>query len=275
MKHSTPTTSHPTNPIVLQFSDVAFSYANVPVLEEASFHIHHGEFVALVGPNGSGKTTILKLVLGLNFPTSGTIRLFGTTAKTGRERIGYVPQHADYDPTFPISVEEVVRMGRLKPFKRTYSNEDKTAVAKALETMELSDLAQRPYHALSGGQRRRVLVARALSAAPEMLVLDEPTSNMDAESEKRLFKALGSLKGNTTILIVTHDTGFVSSLTDRVLCVGNVVPSKIGRNVVQHRIEPTKEAPAQLFGGEALKVLHDSTIADTCCCSQGGMIKSQ
>ena len=269
MKHSTPTTSNPPNQIVLQFSDVSFSYANVPVLEEASFHIHHGEFVALVGPNGSGKTTILKLVLGLNFPTSGTIRLFGTTAKTGRERIGYVPQHADYDPTFPISVEEVVRMGRLKPFKRTYSNEDKTAVAKALETMELSDLAQRPYHALSGGQRRRVLVARALSAAPEMLVLDEPTSNMDAESEKRLFKALGSLKGNTTILIVTHDTGFVSSLTDRVLCVGNVVPSKIGRNVVQHRIEPTKEAPAQLFGGEALKVLHDSTIADTCCCSQG------
>ena len=136
--------------------------------------------------------------------------------------------------------------------------------------MELMDLAKRPYHALSGGQRRRVLVARALSAQPNMLILDEPTSNMDAESERRLFRALGSLKGNTTILIVTHDTGFVSSLTDRVLCVGDVGPSKIGRTIVQHKIEPTTDAPAQLFGGEALKVLHDSTLNDSCCYSDGG-----
>lgn len=262
--------SHPDRPIVLQFQNVLFSYGNVPVLEDATMHIHEGEFVALVGPNGAGKSTVLKLVLGLIEPSKGSVRLFNTSPKIGRERIGYVPQHADYDPTFPISVEEVVRMGRIKPFLRTYSEEDRQAVADALLNMELSDLAQRPYNALSGGQRRRVLVARALSAKPDMLVLDEPTANMDAESERRLFGALGALKGKTTILIVTHDTGFVSSLTDRVLCVGDVGPHKIGRTIVQHRIEPTKDAPAQLFGGEALKVLHDSTLQDNCCCSDGG-----
>lgn len=261
---------HPDKPIVLQFTDVGFSYAQVPVLESASFHIHQGEFVALVGPNGAGKTTVLKLVLGLADPSEGQIQLFDAPPKSGRDRLGYVPQHADYDPTFPISVEEVVRMGRIKPWSRAYRARDMQAVADALRIMELTELAQRPYNALSGGQRRRVLVARALSTQPEMLVLDEPTSNMDAESERRLFDALGSLKGNTTILIVTHDTGFVSSLTDRVLCVGDVGPSGKGRTIVQHRIEPTTEAPAQLFGGEALKVLHDSAVDDPCCCTDGG-----
>lgn len=270
MTHHISMQTHPEKPIVLQFSHVTFSYNSVAVLEDASFHIHQGEFVALVGPNGAGKSTVLKLVLGLISPASGWIKLFNAPPKTGREYIGYVPQHADYDPTFPISVEEVVRMGRIKPLQRTYSEKDASAVKEALETMELMDLAKRPYHALSGGQRRRVLVARALSAQPNMLILDEPTSNMDAESERRLFRALGSLKGNTTILIVTHDTGFVSSLTDRVLCVGDVGPSKIGRTIVQHKIEPTTDAPAQLFGGEALKVLHDSTLNDSCCCSDGG-----
>ncbi|MGE0073940.1 MAG: metal ABC transporter ATP-binding protein [Sphaerochaetaceae bacterium] len=264
------TSHHPDKPFVLQFDHVQFSYGQVPVLEAASFHIHEGEFVALVGPNGAGKTTVLKLVLGLAQPNGGSITLFGSSPRIGRDRIGYVPQHADYDPTFPISVEEVVRMGRIRPFMRSYGSKDYEAVRKALQTMELSDLAKRPYHALSGGQRRRVLVARALSAAPDMLVLDEPTSNMDADSERRLFAALGALKGKTTVLIVTHDTGFVSSLTDRVLCVGDVGPSKIGRTIVQHRIEPTKDAPAQLFGGDALKVLHDSSLDDDCCCPPGG-----
>ena len=266
-----PLAHHPTQPIVLLFDRVSFSYGQVPVLESASFHIHKGEFVALVGPNGAGKSTVLKLVLGLISPGSGRVSLFDQPPGTGRERIGYVPQHADYDPTFPISVEEVVRMGRIKPFMRAYAEKDAETVSKALHVMELTDLAKRRYHALSGGQRRRVLVARALSAEPEMLILDEPTSNMDAESEKRLFNALGRLKGNTTILIVTHDTGFVSSLTDRVLCVGDVGPSKIGRTIVQHRIEPTTEAPARLFGGEALKVLHGSALANDCCCSDGGL----
>lgn len=252
-------------PIILEFDKVDFSYPQADVLEHASLHVHQGEFIALVGPNGAGKSTLLKLILGLIQPTKGSIDLYGTTPKLARDRIGYVPQHADYDSNFPISVEEVVRMGRVSPFKRTYSAIDKEAVDKALKVMEIEDLAKRPYRALSGGQRRRVLVARALSASPEMLILDEPTANMDAESEKRLFKALGQLKGNTTVLIVTHDSTFVSSLTDRVFCVGDFGPSQKARRVVQHNTKPATDAPVELFGGQALKVLHDSELDPACC----------
>lgn len=243
-------------PVILEFDKVDFSYGAVQVLEEASFHIHDGEFVALVGPNGAGKSTILKLILALENPNRGSISLFGSTTHAGREKIGYVPQHITYDPAFPISVEEVVKIGRISPFAHRYTAEDKQAVEMALETMDLSDLAKRPYKALSGGQRRRVLVARALSANPKMLILDEPTSNMDMESEQRLFSALGVLKGDTTILIVTHDTSFVSSLTDRALCVGEFGPQKRGRKVVQHEVVP--------IDGDSFKVLHNTTLSHEC-----------
>lgn len=256
-------------PVVLRFDSVSFSYRDVPVIHEASFHLHEGEFAALVGPNGSGKTTILKLLLGLERPSSGSIALFGGPLAEGRSLVGYVPQHAGFDPSFPISVREVVRMGRLAPLARRSSGED-AAVERALEVADVADLAARPYGALSGGQRRRVMVARALAGEPRLLVLDEPTANMDAESERRLFATLGALKGSTTILIVTHDTGFVSSLTDSVLCVGDRGEGSAARGIVRHRVEPSTDAPADLYGGHALKVLHGENVADAACCGKAG-----
>ncbi len=253
--------------VALRFHEVAFSYGNLPVLEDVSFHIHVGEFIALVGPNGSGKTTVLKLILGLEQPNQGTIELFEENPRKARDLIGYVPQHAGFDPTFPISVQEVVRMGRLLPRSRHYNATDVKAAQEAMEQVEIADLAQRSYSALSGGQRRRVLVARALAAKPQLLILDEPTANMDAESESRLFRSLGELKRSTTILIVTHDMGFVSSLTDRVLCVGDRSHSGQARTVVQHRAEPVENPPPDFFGGEALKVLHEITLPEDACCA--------
>lgn len=263
---------HPPNPIILDFNNVSFSYEATKVLDSASFHLHQGEFVALIGPNGAGKTTILRLLLGLSEPTKGSITLYNSHPKTGRANVGYVPQHASYDPSFPISVEEVVRMGRLKPFKRRYSQKDVEETKKVLKVMELSHLAKRPYSMLSGGQRRRVLVARALSANPKMLILDEPTTNMDVDSEKRLFDALGKLKGETTVLIVTHDTGFVTSLTDRVLCLGQKGPSKQGSKVVQHKVAPVKDVPGAIYGGDAVKVLHDEHISADQCIQVGEQV---
>jgi zinc transport system ATP-binding protein len=248
---------------------VGFSYGPLPVIEDATFHIHEGEFVALVGPNGAGKTTVLKLILGLERPNQGRISLFGEDPEKHRDKIGYVPQHLGYDPTFPISVHEVVGMGRMRPLSRSRTREDAGAVQNALEQAEIVDLARRPYSELSGGQRRRVLVARALAASPRLLILDEPTANMDAESENRLFNTLGFLKGRTTILIVTHDTGFVSSLTDRVLCVGDRSVSGRAHTIVQHRAEPANNAPPDLFGGAAYKVRHDVALPDDCCCKDG------
>jgi len=258
---------HNKEPVVIQFNQVAFSYSTVPVLENVNFHVHQGEFIALVGPNGAGKSTILKLLLGLEQAGKGNIEVLGKEPKESRSRIGYVPQHADFDKSFPISVYEVIRMGRLKPIGRAWNKDDEQAVQKAMEQVEILDLARRPYGALSGGQRRRVLVARALAAEPEILVLDEPTANMDAESEERLFKTLGQLKGKTTILIVTHDTEFVSALTDRVLCIGERTGSeRRAHHLVQHRAAPAEHAPPELFGGAALQVLHDEVEPENRCC---------
>jgi zinc transport system ATP-binding protein len=204
--------------IAVRFEGVSFSYGPVKVLEKMNFHIHQGEFIALVGPNGSGKTTVLKLLLGLEKPEAGKIELSGSSSLRSRDRVGYVPQQAPQDRAFPISVRDVVRMGRLRPLLG-YNREDRAAVEEALIQTDLRDLGDRSFAALSGGQRRRVLVARALASRPEIRVLDEPTANMDSESEERLFETLGRLKGETTILMVTHDTDFAASLTDRALCL--------------------------------------------------------
>jgi zinc transport system ATP-binding protein len=268
--------------IAVKFDSVFFSYGDGPVLENASFHIHKGEFVALVGPNGSGKTTILKLLLGLEQPASGRIEVFGCGDKSDRStagkpvepktviglaawqgRLGYVPQQPPADHAFPIRVRDVVRMGLLRRFG-AYSAGEKAVVNRAMEQAGIGELAERPYRALSGGQRRRVLVARALAAGPEIFVLDEPTANMDSESEGQLFETLGKLKGHTTVLIVTHDTDFVSVLTDRVLCLG--IDEDKRRSIVQHRTEAAGKGGRH--GESAVqeaRVLHNENIpADDC-----------
>ncbi|MDR2150435.1 MAG: ATP-binding cassette domain-containing protein [Spirochaetaceae bacterium] len=181
-------------------------------MDKVSFSVYRGECVAAVGPNGSGKTTTLKLLLGLKKPDSGSIELF-----CAANQIGYVPQNIIVNRSLPLTVHDAVKMGRLKPLSRTFKAPDREAVWSALEQVKLSMLAAKPYNTLSGGQRRRILVARALAAMPDLLVLDEPTANMDSESEHNLFETLLRLKGRTTLFIVSHDTGFVSQLTDRII----------------------------------------------------------
>jgi len=257
--------------ITVQFDSVSFSYGDLPVLENASFHLHKGEFVALVGPNGSGKTTVLKLILGLERPVAGSVKFFGKAVSGAgkqpagkqpddwRNRIGYIPQHPPADQTFPVTVRDVVRMGLLRPW-RGYGPETASAVTEALEQAGVADLAARSWRALSGGQRRRVLVARALASRPELLILDEPTANMDTESEERLFETLGKLKGDATILIVTHDMDFVSVLTDRVLCMGD---DTTHHGIVQHYTEVAPDAHRGVGGA---RVLHGENIPDNECC---------
>ena len=193
---------HPAREICLRFEGVSFSYGPVKVLEKANFHIHRGEFVALLGPNGSGKTTVLKLLLGLEKAREGSIEILGHSFKPGRrlfrarsgapDRVGYVPQSAALDRAFPITVREVVKMGRLKPLSRRFSGEDRAAVEEALEQVEIVDLAEKSYSALSGGQKRRVLAARALASRPEILILDEPTANMDTGARRGFSASWGS-----------------------------------------------------------------------------------
>jgi ABC-type Mn2+/Zn2+ transport system ATPase subunit len=190
-----------TSPL-LQFQDVSLGYRETLVLERLSFHICRGEFLGIVGPNGSGKTTILRAVLGLLRPRSGSIR------RLGSPRIGYVPQREKIDTIMPVTVQEVALMGRashLGAFARE-SERDRDAARRALALVGVGDLEHRLFRDLSGGQQQRVLLARALAGEPELLVLDEPTNGMDLASEFATIEMLAGLnrEAGLSILLVTH-----------------------------------------------------------------------
>ena len=160
-------------------------------LENVSFTVPRGCSGCIVGPNGGGKSTLLKLLLGLLTPTAGTIRIFGRSPVEARSRIGYMPQYHKLDAAFPVSVLEVALMGRMRRnFWGRYTREDRQAALAALDEMGIADLEKRSFSALSGGQRQRVLIARALAGEPELLLLDEPTANIDPGAEEQFHGAL-------------------------------------------------------------------------------------
>ncbi len=224
---------------VIIFEDVSFSYNGFIALEDVNFRVTKGDFVSIVGPNGGGKTTLIKLMLGLLKPARGKIHVFGEPPEHVRTRIGYMPQYAQLDPDFPISVVNVALMGCLhKKISGNYSKPEKQATQAALEEVGILNLARRPFSELSGGQRQRVLIARALVCKPDILLLDEPTANVDAEVEEKLHQILRKLNERMTIIVATHDLGFVSMLVRSVVCVNRTVAvhptSEINGKVIQN-----------------------------------------
>jgi len=219
-------------------SGVSFAYGAFGVLTDVELSLPPLSFASVVGPNGGGKTTLLKLLLGLERPSSGTVKVLGRSPIDARPRVGYTPQHSQADPAFPVRVIDVVLTGRQSGAGRVggYSRADREAATEALETVELCDLAQRPFAKLSGGQRQRTLIARALASGPEVLLLDEPTANLDVRMEEELHAVLQKLQGTMTILLVTHDIGFVSHLADTAVCVKGTVA-----------VHPTSELTAELI----------------------------
>lgn len=234
----------------ITLTDVSFAYDGRPVLHDVSLALPRGGFAAVIGPNGGGKTTLLRLVLGLLKPTRGTVEVLGTTPEAARSRIGYMPQRTQLDPGFPAPVEDVVLMGRLGPRGGTYSRADRAAAAKALDRVGLAAVRRRPFSTLSGGQRQRALIARAITADPELLLLDEPTANLDVTMEKDLYDLLATLTGTLTIVLVSHDLGFVSPLADTVVCVKGTV-------AVHTTSELTGEAIRGMYGHDVRVVRHD------------------
>ncbi|MCQ2378583.1 MAG: ATP-binding cassette domain-containing protein [Victivallaceae bacterium] len=209
------------NPII-EISHLNFSYeAASPVLKDVDFSVLRGQSGCIVGPNGGGKSTLLKLLLGLLTPTGGSIRLFGETPERGRLKVGYMPQYHLLDPAFPVTAYEVVRTGRIG--LKTSRREEKTRVTAAMDELGIGHLADVSFAGLSGGQRQRVLIARALVCEPELLLLDEPTANIDPGAEEQFYATLASLRRRMTVLTVSHDLGFVSRETDLVICVNKFV----------------------------------------------------
>ena len=201
-------------------TDVSFGYGKVRVINDVSFEVQKGESIGVIGPNGGGKSTLLKLILGLESPETGTLDVLGQPAGKDRRKIGYVPQAMRFDPLYPVSVLEIVLMGRLDRLGvGAYSKECRLVAEEALETVRLSDFKNRTFSELSGGERQRVMIARALACEPELLLMDEPTANIDLSAEEQFIEALASLRKDMTLVLVTHDLELVSELSDSVLCV--------------------------------------------------------
>ena len=242
---------------VLACRDLDFGYDGRPVLSAVTLAIPDGDFVCVVGPNGSGKTTLLKLALGLLRPTSGEITVFGQRPERARHRIGYVPQHAHLDPLFPVSALDVVLMGRLGlgtglgPWRRR----DREAARAALAEVGLADHADRHFSALSGGQKQRTLIARSLAGEPELLLLDEPTAGLDAHVEEGFLRLLESLNRRLTIVMVSHDLGFVAGIVRTVICVGQKV-------VVHPTSAITGQVIADLYGADMRLIRHDHRCSE-------------
>ncbi|MBC2714349.1 MAG: ABC transporter ATP-binding protein [Desulfobacteraceae bacterium] len=236
-----------TNPII-EVSHLYFSYNGAPVLSDVSLSIREKEFVAFIGPNGGGKTTLIKLLLGILKPDCGTIKIMGQPPAKVAHRIGYVPQDVSINKSFPISVMDVVLMGRLQ-FHRwsRLSKKDGIAAKNALESLEMLKFQNRKIDDLSGGQRERVFIARALATDPDILFLDEPTANIDSQGRTDLYLLLKELNKTKTIFVVSHDTMVLSSYVTSVACVNKDVHYHDAAEITEEMMDMGYHCPVEII----------------------------
>jgi ABC-type Mn2+/Zn2+ transport system ATPase subunit len=236
-------------PPAIEFAAVSHAYGRHQALRDVSFTIRPGTFTALIGPNGAGKTTLLRLLLGLQRQQTGRIRVFGEPPGARHLRIGYVPQKTGVPEGFPLSVAEVVLMGRYPRvgWGRRPSGGDRDAVRAALERVSLGEVAERRFSDLSGGQQRRALIARALVAEPRLLLLDEPTAGLDPAAQARFYDTCCTLQHEEgiTLLAASHDIEVVARHADTVLLIDGTVaavgpPSQV---LESHRLDRVYDFP--------------------------------
>ena len=208
---------------VVEINNVSFAYNGETVLRDVSFDIQDGDFIAMIGPNGGGKTTLLKLILGLLNPDSGAIRVMGQSARKASTDVGYVPQDVNINASFPITAMDVVLMGKLDPGKRwaRKSASNRQEALEAMDRLDMAAYADKRIGDLSGGQRQRVFIARALVTQPRLLLLDEPTASIDTRGQAEFYNLLKELNTDITILVVSHDLLVISRFVKSVACVNH------------------------------------------------------
>ena len=257
-----PHTHHELNKPILDVQNVAVRYNGRMALEEITFHLHAGERIAVVGPNGAGKSTLFKVVSGVLQPNAGEVNIFGSRPHV-HVCIAYIPQRSQVDWSFPVSVADVVMMGRsaklgLLSWPR---KKDWDYARRALEIVELSDLAERQIGQLSGGQQQRMFIARALAQEAELMLMDEPLSGLDTPSQEGLLNLLDTLRDqNVTVMVATHDLDQAARHFDRIMLLNRrIIAFDLPQNVMH------TDYLLQAYGGR-LKIDPGGTmLVDDCC----------
>jgi manganese/iron transport system ATP-binding protein len=253
---------HQPNQPILDVQHITVRYNGHVALEDITFHLHEGERVAVVGPNGAGKSTLFKVVSGVLQPGSGEVNIFGSRPR-GHVCIAYIPQRSQVDWNFPVSVADVVMMGRsakLGPLNWPHKN-DWEHVQRALETVELSDLARRQIGQLSGGQQQRMFIARALAQEAELMLMDEPLSGLDTPAQEGLLNLLDTLQNQkVTIMVATHDLDQAARHFDRILLLNHrMIAFDLPQNVLQ------TDNLLRAYGGRLKVEAGGTMVVDDCC----------
>ena len=234
---------------VIKLSDVRVNYDGVTALEDVNLTITEHDFLGIIGPNGGGKSTLLKVILGLVKPDRGVVTVLGKMPEQSRDKIGYVSQHYDFDRNFPVSVWDVVMMGRYGKagLFRRYRQSDREAVEKALKRVDMLSFRKKQIGKLSGGQQQRVFIARALVAEPRLLLLDEPMASVDPAMQTGFYELLRDLKESLTIVMVSHDIGAVSVHVDKIACLNGRLFYHGSKEISAEILEATYKCPVQLI----------------------------
>ena len=234
---------------VIELHGVSVYYNSTPILQEIDLSVGQHDFLGIIGPNGGGKTTLLKIILGLVRPSLGTVSVLGETPAKGRSHIGYVPQHNLFDRDFPISVWDAALMGcyaHVGLFRR-YGVEARNAVAKALKTVGMLEHKDRQMGKLSGGEQQRVFIARALVGEPRILLLDEPTASVDPTMQTEFYELLDKLKQRMAIVLVSHDISAISVHVDKIACLNRQLFYHGSPEIEAAILEATYQCPVQML----------------------------
>lgn len=234
---------------IIRMRDITVAFDSHIILNRINLSVKSNDYIGVIGPNGGGKTTLLKTILGLVRPLSGELSIMGRPPEKGRKAVGYVPQYAVFDRAFPIDVWDTVMMGRLSkssPFRR-FSEEDRRSAEQALRKVGMTGLEERQIGSLSGGERQRTYIARALATDPKVLLLDEPTANIDIEMEEGFYNLLNEIRKSVAIVLVSHDISVISVHVDKIACMNRDLYMHTSSEINAEILEKTYKCPVEMI----------------------------
>ena len=234
---------------ILEVHDLWAGYDDEDILKGVNLEVFPGDFIGLLGPNGGGKTTLFRVLLGLLQPRKGTVSIMGKPVREGRKHLGYVPQHIEFDREFPIRVWDVARMGRLShsSLMRSLKADDDAVVERALDSVGMLEFRERHVGDLSGGQRQRVYIARALASEPDVMLLDEPTASVDPKARTNIYDLLSEINQRMAIIISSHDLGVVSGYVKTVGCINRHLFYHQDEQLTTEMLELAYQCPIEMI----------------------------